>query len=206
MTGGAAPSLPDTIVFDLGNVLLDWNVERILESLDSDPAERDLLRRELFAHPDWLALDSGRATEAEVIERISRRSSLRPASVERALAAARDSLRPIPETLRLVRDIAAIGKRLLCLSNMSRETWAHIRDLECLRLFEGIVISGIEGCVKPDEGIFRLLIERHALSPQRSLFIDDSLANVEAAERLGINGFHFQRSPACYSSLRTLIF
>jgi len=61
VTSGAAPSLPDTIVFDLGNVVLGWNVVRILESLDTDPAERDLLQRELFAHPDWLALDNGQA-------------------------------------------------------------------------------------------------------------------------------------------------
>ena len=61
--------------------------------------------------------------------------------------------------------------------------------------FDGIVVSGDEGVMKPDPRIFRILLERNGIAPQAAVFIDDNPANAAAATRLGIHGIHF-RSPA----------
>ena len=77
--------------------------------------------------------------------------------------------------------------------------------MEFFQLFSGIVISGNERCIKPHAEIFRLLLDRFALEPGEALFVDDLLANVEAAAALGIRGFHFRRSERCYASLRQML-
>ena len=194
------------VILDLGNVVIDWNVERILEALDFDSEVIDLLRHELFSHSDWIDMDHGKKSEAAVVADVCQRSGLQKHVVETALQVARESLLPITESLALMRDIARNGLPMFCLSNMSRENYAYIRSYELFEMFNGILISGHEGCMKPDEEIFHLALERFGLAPAETLFVDDSSANIETALRLGINGFHFKRSPGCYAGLRQLLF
>ncbi len=193
------------VIFDLGNVVFDWNVDGILHSLGLEPPLRAQLERELFAHGDWLELDRGCKTEAEVAAEICARSSLEPALVERCFSAARDSLSPLDATIALLDELAAAGHRLYCLSNMSRETWAHVRGQAFFDLFDGIVISALEGCVKPEAEIFARLLERYAVLPADAFFIDDLAANVAAARRLGIDGYRFRRTPQCYAEIRRAV-
>ncbi len=194
------------VILDLGNVVLDWNVDRILDSLGLEIETLNLLRNELFSHRDWIDLDHGKETEAAVVSKVCERSPLDRETVELALSSARNSLEPIAESLLLMREISDRGIEMFCLSNMSRETYDHIRDMEFFEMFSGIVISGIERCMKPGDDIFHLVIDRFGLTPSDTLFVDDSMPNIDAAERLGINGFHFRRSRNCYSGIRNMLF
>lgn len=194
------------VILDLGNVVFDWNLERILGSLEFETEALDLLREELFCHSDWIDMDHGRISEAAVVAGICKRSSLQRYTVEEALFAAKESLAPIAESLSLMREISGSGLEMFCLSNMSRETYDHIRDHELFDMFSGIVISGLEGCMKPNEEIFHLTLDRFGLVARTTLFVDDSIANIETAESLGIEGFHFKRSLDCYSGIRERLF
>ena len=60
-----------------------------------------------------------------------------------------------------------------------------------LSLLEGTVVSGIEKEVKPEPQIYRILLDRYALKPGQTVFIDDKEANVETARRLGMHGIVF---------------
>jgi 2-haloacid dehalogenase len=85
------------------------------------------------------------------------------------------------------------GIRLLALTNWSHETFPiALRRFAFLAWSEGIVVSGRELLVKPDPAIFKLLIDRYRLDPASTVFIDDSIRNVEAAEVEGLHGIHFQ--------------
>ncbi|NNF00916.1 MAG: HAD family phosphatase [Pyrinomonadaceae bacterium] len=190
-------------IFDLGNVVLDWDVDRVLDSLDLEAEVLTLLRKELFFHRDWLEMDRGTVSETAVVSNISKRSPLQKNAVKKAILAAKNSLQPIPETIKLMEDISNNGIKMFCLSNMSRETYAHIKNMEFFGMFRDIIISGITGCMKPSEDIFRLAIDRFELDPSCSLFIDDSLPNIETARRLGIKGFHFKGSHSCYKGIRS---
>jgi len=70
---------------------------------------------------------------------------------------------------------------------MTRQRFDFLRD------FDGVVVSGEEGLVKPDPAIFKLLIQRFKLTPSRSLFVDDSQANIDTAQALGFQVHHFTR-------------
>jgi len=194
------------VIFDLGNVVLHWDVDRVLDSLCLGSEETKLLRKELFLHQAWLDLDHGKTSEPMVVAEVCNRSSLTSGTVEAALSAARHSLLPIAESVALLQEVSDNGIEMYCLSNMSRENYDHIKSLELFRMFSGVVISGVEGCMKPDEEIFQLIINRFNLDPADTLFIDDSLPNIRTAQRLGINGFHFKGSQSCYAEIRKLLF
>ncbi len=195
-----------TVIFDLGNVVLDWDVDRILKSLHLETEKLNLLRNELFFHPDWLDMDHGTKTEAAVVSKVCQRSPLGKSVVEKALLAAKNSLSPIPESVKLMREMSDKGFDMFCLSNMSRETYDHIKHMELFDMFRGIVISGIERCIKPNKDIFHLILNRYGLEPAYTLFIDDSLPNIESAKRVGMRGYHFKRSRNCYAEIRKQLF
>lgn len=195
-----------TVIFDLGNVMLDWDIEQVLDSLAFDKTVTDQLREELFYHHDWQDMDHGKLSEPDVTSRICSRSSLDRTTVEKALLAAKNSLAPIEKSEILINEIYDQGIQIYCLSNMSRETYAHIKGYAFFGLFSGIVISGIEGCKKPDDAIFHLILDRFELKPSQTLFIDDTLSNIETAMRMGLHVQHFKRDDACYASIRKFVF
>ena len=99
---------------------------------------------------------------------------------------------PIDGTVEILRRLQARGVPLYALSNWSAQTWPFVRDrFTFLELFKGLVISGFEGTMKPEEKIFRILLERHDIDPAAAVFVDDRVENVAVAERLGIRGVHF---------------
>lgn len=194
------------ILLDLGNVVIDWDIDRILETIGASDPEKKLLREELFGHQDWIDLDHGNKAESVVLDEVCQRTSLSNEVLEKAFLAAKTTLDTIPDTIELMRDIKAAGIRLYCLSNMSVETYEFIKDRSFFGLFDGILISGVEGVMKPQREIFQLALNRFELNAETTLFIDDSEANISAAGELRIESIRFRRSHDCYSSIRSRLF
>ena len=95
--------------------------------------------------------------------------------------------------------------RLLALTNWSAETFPVARErFAFLQWFEDIIVSGEEKVIKPEAEIFGLLVRRHGLMPERTVFIDDSLRNVEAARALGFRGIHFTGTDSLRNGLQAL--
>ncbi|MFT6051106.1 MAG: putative hydrolase of the HAD superfamily [Halioglobus sp.] len=191
------------VLFDLGNVVINWDTQSVVETLALTKAQAQLMKRELFDHSDWGELDHGLATEPEVVERVCRRTNFSANTVNDALHAARTSLTPISESIALMRELKDAGLPIYCLSNMSIETYQHIKDkMDFFDCFEGIVISGQEKCMKPNAAIFRLTLDRFSLQASDTFFIDDSEANISSATNLGIPSYQFKRTEYCYQYLR----
>ena len=93
----------------------------------------------------------------------------------------------------IVADLKKRGFALYGLSNWAAATFDKYvgPNFPVFQLLEGMVVSGHEGCIKPDENIYRLLLDRYSLKPEESVFIDDSIPNLKGAERLGIGTYHF---------------
>jgi 2-haloacid dehalogenase len=110
---------------------------------------------------------------------------------------------PFDETVAVLADLHQRGTPLYALTNWSAETFAMARhQFEFLGWFDGIVVSGQERMAKPDEAIFRLMIERYQLIPERTVYIDDSDANVEQARRLGLDAIRFRSAAGLREDLR----
>ena len=77
------------------------------------------------------------------------------------------------------------------LSNFHKESFETVSSKhEFFSYFDGGIVSAYHQCLKPDEKIYRLLIDKYGLKPEETLFIDDLAENVEAAGKIGINTIH----------------
>ena len=194
------------VIFDFGGVLVRWAPREVVASL-FEPSVHDRLMQESFLHPDWLEVDRGALNEASTSARVAQRTGLPQASIAELLKSARESLAPFPDSIALLRQVAAIeGVHLYGLSNMHGDTFRYLKErFDFWSLFEGIVISGDIGMLKPDLDIFEHLTSRFKLNPAESVFIDDSLPNVQAARAHGLRGIHFSNATACAAELLPML-
>jgi 2-haloacid dehalogenase len=95
--------------------------------------------------------------------------------------------------------------RVLALTNWSGETWPKaIAKFPWLQWFEGILVSGDEGMRKPFPEIYELLLSRYEIHREKAVFIDDSKANIEGCEVVGIKGIHFMNATQLRTELQSL--
>lgn len=184
----------DTVIFDLGNVLIKWDPRNLYRKIFVDPGAMEYFLSEICT-PDWnLQQDAGRTWAEAIDERIEKfpeyESEIR-AFIDRweeMLGGA------IEESVYLLKSLHQSGDyKLLALTNWSAETWPIAWErYDFLQLFEGIVVSGQEKLAKPDEAIYQLICERYHVEPAKALFIDDSEANVIGAQRFGLNAIQFE--------------
>jgi len=200
----AAANRPTTVVFDLGNVLVRWDPFGPFEGV-VDRAQVEAFFRELdfpaFNHRQ----DQGRSW-ADARREVEATLPHRTWFVDRYLSHFALALRgPVPGTAPVVRALIAAGVRTLGLTNWSAETFHHAAPAApAIRLLEDVLVSGREGLAKPDPAIYALLIERYGLEPARTVFIDDSEANVAAARAYGFVGIVFTDAHALVQDLRLL--
>ncbi|HLQ55925.1 MAG TPA: HAD family phosphatase [Streptosporangiaceae bacterium] len=193
----------DAVVFDLGGVLIDWDPRYLYRQLFADPAEmEDFLAR--ICTSDWhRAHDLG----ADITESCRRLAALHPGYEEMIMAWAdrgeEMAAGQLDATVALLGELTAAGITCYALSNMEPDAFA-IRQTRFpfMDWFDGHVISGIEGVAKPDRRIFEILLRRHGLEPEATVFVDDSAANVEAARKLGFIAMRFTSAQRLRQDLR----
>jgi 2-haloacid dehalogenase len=178
----------DTVVFDLGGVLIDWDPRHVYRALLDDEAEIDAFfaRVPLFER-NYRDNDRGvpiATTVAELCALHPDDEHLIRAWGEQYTTMARSVYDDVVE---IVRELHERGLRILALSNAPLEMTDTWRAFDFVRYFDGFVISGEEGVVKPEPAIFEVLIERFGVVPANAVFVDDVQHNIEAAQTLGFN-------------------
>ena len=185
----------NTVVFDLGGVLIDWDPRYLYRRLMPEDEVDDFLDEIGFA--EWNRGQDAGGSWAEAVAAHAalhpRRRELIEAYPQRFADTLGDA---IAGTVAILDELHAAGVPLLALTNWSGETFqvAH-RTYPFLDLFDGIVVSGEEQVAKPDPRIFSVLLARYGLVAADTVFIDDSPANVTAARAAGLVTIHFE-SPA----------
>jgi 2-haloacid dehalogenase len=185
----------NTIIFDLGGVLLDWSPNYVYtETYFDSPKKRQYFFNHICTN-DWNEeQDAGRsiviATQMLVEQFPDWEQPIRD-----FYGRWTEMLRgPIPETVEIFRQLKDSGKyKTYALTNWQGDLFnvALVR-YNFLHWFDGRVVSGDEKTRKPFAEFYHRLLDRYHLIPQQALFIDDSLRNVKAAEALGITSIHFQ--------------
>lgn len=190
-----APNPVDVVVFDLGNVLISWDPLPAVAAAVGERRAARFLADETFDFAAWNhAQDAGRPWDrAEAAAVASHPQYEQEILAYRANFA--QSLRgPVTGTVELLRELHAADVPLVALTNWSQELFpAALERFDFLDLFEDIIVSGEEGVAKPDPEIFQVLAERiqHHCGLEDAVFIDDSLANVQAALRAGLDAIPF---------------
>lgn len=188
-----AGATPTTVVFDIGQVLIEWDPRHLYRDLFE--GYEDLMEHflETVCTPAWnLEQDRGRPWDAAVATLTADHPDC--AELIRAYHERWEEMvpGPMPGTPEILLALKERGTPLYSITNFSAEKFALTRRrFDFLNLFDGIVVSGEEWLVKPDPAIFRLLLDRYGLEAADCVFIDDSAANVEAASRVGMVAHHF---------------
>ena len=183
------------IVFDIGNVICEWNAQKLVAGLYPGEGERREAIEHIISHEDWEMLDKGVLSLEEAIIRADGRCSLGVGKIQRLFEETPKSLRPFPEAIDVIRALNAGGYRLYVLSNMHRHGFEYLsKALDIWRYFSGIVISSHVKSIKPEAAIFEYLIDTYGLVPERAVFLDDLRSNVDAARRLGFHAIHVRHA------------
>jgi len=181
------------IIFDLGNVLIDWNPAYVFDKLIEDEEKRKHFFENICT-ADWNEeQDAGRPIKQATEELIAAHPEWKEA-IEAFYGRWIEMLGgPINETVEILRQLKQSGHyKLYALTNWSAETFPTALEMyDFLHWFDGRVVSGEEKMRKPNPLFYQILLDRFKLKAEETLFIDDSARNINAAEQLGINGILF---------------
>jgi len=183
----------NTIIFDLGAVLIDWNPDYLYKKLIANDQERKWFLENICT-PDWNEeQDSGRplkeATEM-LIEKYPGQETMIRAYYERWEEMLNGPIEGTLEIFKLLKEKNVM--QLIALTNWSSETFPiALVKYNFLHWFHGRVVSGEEKTRKPFKGIYETLIKRYSVIPSEAIFVDDNKRNLIPAEELGITALHF---------------
>ncbi len=192
------------IIFDLGGVLIDWNPRYVYRKIFKTEDEVEWFL-ENVATPEWNEnQDAGYPLHEATEELIAKHPEWEPeikAYYGRWLEMLGDA---IHETAEILYELKQSGKyKLYALTNWSGETFPHaLARFEFFKLFDGIVVSGEEKMRKPSAEFYKIILDRYHLDPSKTVFIDDSLRNIQGAEAVGITGIHFHNPSQLKEELR----
>jgi 2-haloacid dehalogenase len=195
---------PDTVVFDFGNVLIEWDPRHLYSKVFPDTARADHFLSEILP-PAWnLEQDRGRSFADGIAEALARHPEYE------------DEIRawdtrwhemvpgPIEGSVALLGELKDAGVPLYAITNFSAEKYAEclVRFPFLAESFRDTVVSAHEKLVKPDARIYDVLLTRNGLAPARTVFIDDSPANVASAREVGMHAIHFTGADTLRLALR----
>lgn len=180
------------VVFDIGNVLLDWSFGNLYQPHFDTPEEMEhfLATVPIAGSNHFLDLgtpwDDVRAGLVEKFPDHERLIDLYWANWVEIFDG------PIHESVDILMDIKRRGIPVYALTNFNAEKFqVALKEFPFLNLFDGRIVSAEVGVAKPDAAIYRLLLDQFNLDPAETVFIDDKIENVDAARKLGIHGIHF---------------
>lgn len=183
----------NTIIFDLGAVLIDWNPHYMYRTIFDDEEEMKHFLANVCT-PDWNEeQDAGRTLQEGtdiLVEQFPEHEDNIRAFYRRWEEMLGDAFW---DTVEIFKELKASGNyKIYGLTNWSAETFPKaVAKFEFLQWFDGVVVSGEEKMRKPTPEFYHILLNRYDVKAEAALFIDDNLRNILAAEKLGIKSIRF---------------
>lgn len=181
------------IVFDIGNVLMTFKPDDYLRTVVSDENKRDLLYKTVFCGQEWIMLDKGTIDEKSAIDSFIEKSpQIKNDILELMDTLYEKMIMPLTDTIDYLKELRKSGYKIYLLSNYHDRAFDYIdQQYGLASLVDGKIISARVQMLKPDAKIYIKLLQTYNLIPEETVFIDDMIENVRAAEALGIKSFQF---------------
>lgn len=180
-----------TIVFDIGNVLMDWHFKKYVRELWKDDFLVKKVVGAIYGTGYWDELDYGVDSE-EVFSRMIGTEPDYEREIRLTLDHVGECMDKKEYAIPWIRELKDRGFRVMYLSNYSEFVMeAKPEVLDFLPLMDGGVFSCYVGMIKPDSAIYTSLFRKYDLIPEECVFIDDKPENVQAAKALGMAGIVF---------------
>lgn len=183
----------DAVVFDIGNVLIRFAPDDFLERLfPGDEEKQKHMLKVVYQGPQWKLLDRGTLTYEEASRQLAQEYAGEYEAYMHAFEGWIELKTPLEEGWRAAQRCKRAGKHIYLLSNYPRKGYERLREkfADRFEIFENDVVSCYLHQMKPEKEIYQTLIDTCGIEPSRTVFIDDTLENVEGAMKMGIHGFH----------------
>lgn len=180
------------IIFDFGNVLLEWNEDKIASNYSNNKEEQEILKKVIFKSNEWIKLDDGTMEYKQVIELFKENlpTNLR-AKAEEIMSTWYTTMPINQQICDLIKELKEKNYKVYALSNTHVPVYEYVKGLEIGKYFDGFLISAIEKMMKPNEEIYYRLFEKFELVPEECFFIDDSERNISVSRKCGMEGHIF---------------
>jgi len=198
----------NTIIFDLGGVLIDWNPLYVFNDLIPDEERRQYFFDNVCTMHWNEQQDAGtpiaQATEERIALFPAWENEIR-AYYGRWVEMLGDANHGTVEILKSLID--SPDYRVYALTNWSAETFPVAKSMErfqFLHWFEGVLVSGEEFLLKPQPEIYEAILSRYDIDRSKAVFIDDNYKNVVGSEAVGLKAIHFQTPEQLAEELKQL--
>lgn len=180
------------IIFDIGNVILNFNLLDVLPAFTVDKKEQDFILDNIINSPEWLGnalIDTGYITKEEAIEIVKDRTNHTNDKLISDFWNTYNDYASVNErVMDLIKKLKENNYKIYLLSNINPYTHDFVKQSGLFDIVDGYVLSYLEHKIKPYESIYKTLITRYNLNPNECIFVDDKDENVKTANRLGIQG------------------
>ena len=196
----------DSVIFDIGKVLVDFNPPRFLKTITPDEQLRALFRSIIFLSPDWAEADRGLASDEETLSQFIQAAPEHEETIRYIYEHSGEIIIQFPYAVPWVQELQERGFRVYALSNYSRHLYDRsVQKMEFLSHMDGVVFSWQCHSIKPEEEIYRCLFRQYQIDPSRAVFLDDNLQNIEKARELGMQGILFTGYDSAKKQLDSLL-
>lgn len=180
------------IVFDLGNVLIKFVPQKFIDE-NVKEEHREEFMKVIFKGQEWQDLDRGTLEYKDALKFFIKKIPHCQEPIKKLFENfIIDCLIPVEENVEILKKLNN-KYNLYIISNFHGPAFKNInKKWKFFSLFEGKIISSHVKCLKPEEKIYKLLFNKYLLNPKECLFIDDSLENVEASIKLGMDAVHLK--------------
>lgn len=184
----------NTIIFDIGMVLVDFCWRDMLHGFGLEGDDFEIVANATVRHPAWEEFDKGIMTTEEVIDAFAENVPEYRKYIEQIFEDPTKMIAQYDYAKNWIRELKDRGYRVYILSNWSKPTYEACLDneLDFLPLVDGAVFSFQEHLIKPDKRIFETICSRYNINPAEAVFLDDNAANVKSSREFGLNTIHFQ--------------
>lgn len=178
------------IIFDIGNVILDFNIDRVLNEFSDSKDEQEFINKNIIESPEWLGnalIDTGYLTRDDAIKIVQDRTNHSNDKLIIDFWKNYNKFAKIDErVLNLIKKLKTNNYRIYLLSNINPYTHELVKKSGLFEIVDGYVLSYKEHMIKPYKSIYNTLLKRYNLKPEESVFIDDNEKNIITGNLLGI--------------------
>lgn len=196
------------IILDMGNVLLEWNKDKILQGVSEMKKDYLILDKTIFQSGLWERLDLGTMTREElVLKVVSMLGRAYQKKVEEVIWNWPSYIDIYREVFPVLSELKKKGHRIFVLSNTSKVFYDLLEEqLSPLKeLLDGFVLSCDIKAIKPDLAMFKEILDKYQLDPTNCVFLDDIENNTIAAEKLGIKAYQVKKRSEVVDILKSYI-
>ena len=194
------------IIFDVGNVLVEYNPDGLMRRLGFDEETLQAVNQAVFQNELWNESDRGVLSPEELLEAFIANNPAYEKEIRQVIDAVGDTISLMPYTVEWVKGLKEKGYHLYILSNYAEYTYEKTsHKMEFLPYMDGVVFSYRCKLIKPEKEIYEYICKTYELKPEESVFLDDRKDNVEAARNMGMHGIVFENYAQGSETLEQLL-